>query len=128
MRDLDDGPDGLNDAAFERALNGGRRRAARTRRSAPKVAKQPTLDDLKRAYRLAFARENKLVAALPEHAPPAQIAAAWRAAETTNAAMRALQAHHDDPSAAVVIQGVHEDSILDLCVSPARGMRGATGR
>ncbi len=41
MKNLDDGPDGLNEAAFERMLGGGRKRAAR-RRPAPKVAPQPS--------------------------------------------------------------------------------------
>lgn len=96
VKDLDDHEDGLNEAAFERALSGVKERKARTRKSAP-VTKLPTLADLERAHRAAFARENKLVAALPENAPAAQIAAAWRAAEVTNAALRAVQAHPDYP-------------------------------
>lgn len=98
MKGLDDHEDGLNDAAFERALSGGRRRAARTHKPA-RPAKQLTLDDLDRAYRAAFAHENRLIAALPENAPPVQIAAAWRAAEATNVAMKALQAYHDKAGA-----------------------------
>jgi hypothetical protein len=97
MRGLDDHGDGLNDAAFDRALSGkpkAKQRAAR--KPAPKAAKQPTLADLERAYRAAFAHENKLVSALPERAaPPVQIAAAWRAAEATNVARRELQAARD---------------------------------
>jgi hypothetical protein len=95
MKDLDDGPDGLNEKAFERALAGAPKRP--TRKVARKVAKQPTLADLERAHRQAFAYESKLVGALPERATPVQIAAAWRAAEATNAALRAVQAHPDYP-------------------------------
>lgn len=47
MKGLDDHEDGLNDAAFDRAL-GGRKRKARARKPVP-VAKQPTLADLERA-------------------------------------------------------------------------------
>lgn len=97
MKGLDDGPDGLNDATFDRAL-GGKPMAKRvTRKPAPKATKQPTLSELERAHRKAFAHELALVSALPEHAPAAQTAAAWRAAEATNAALRAVQAHPDYP-------------------------------
>jgi hypothetical protein len=96
VKGLDDHEDGLNDAAFERAL-GGRKRAASRCKPSP-VAKQPTLADLERAHRAAFAYENKLVNALPENAPAVQTAAAWRAAEATNAALRAVQAHPDYPN------------------------------
>lgn len=89
MKGLDDGPDGLNDAAFERAL--------RKRPTAKSIAQ------LERKYERALAAEHKAVAAVPEtpprHAPtPAAKAAtdrAWAAAERTNKARAALQAARD---------------------------------
>ena len=96
MKGLDDHEDGLNDAAWERALGGGRKRASRTRKPVP-VAKQPTLADLERAHRDALAREHKLVNATSTGSTPVQIAAAWRAADATNAALRAVQSHPDYP-------------------------------
>jgi hypothetical protein len=47
------------------------------------------------AYHAAFAVELKLVDALPERPSQAQIDRAWRAAEKTNRALRALQALRD---------------------------------
>lgn len=39
MKNIDDGPDGLNEAAFERALGGGRKSKARARKPVAKAAK-----------------------------------------------------------------------------------------
>lgn len=44
MRGLDDGPDGLNDAAFDRALGGGRKRTARRERQTARSARRARPD------------------------------------------------------------------------------------
>lgn len=94
MKGLDDGPDGLNEKAFDRALG------AKSKRKTPAPK---SLAQLEREYERALAAEHKAVAAVPEtpprHTPtPAAKAAAdraWAAAEKTNAARKALSAARD---------------------------------
>jgi hypothetical protein len=76
MKDLDDGPDGLNDAVFERMLGGGRKRAP-IRRTTPKVTK--TYDAFCRLW-LSFGPcatvdANRRVSAAGYHATMAHFAA-----------------------------------------------------
>lgn len=94
MKGLDDGPDGLNEKAFDRAMGVKAKRKA----PAPKSIAQ-----LEREYERALAAEHKAVAAVPETPPrhmpsPAAKAAAdraWAAAERTNRARAALQVARD---------------------------------